>query len=256
MTTIEENVSNEFRVGDTLSVTFSVFFKKFIPLNILVLIFQVPMLIWSVSSGMFTTSIENPGALAANFGTELIWVLIVSIILSLASAAAVTYGVFLEITGRNINIGECLSKSISVLLPVIFAGIISYIILVVGTILLIVPGIFALMCLFVVIPVVVVEQPGVFRSLGRSAELTKGNRWSILGLFIVMIAISIGLGLVSQFVTLLFLGMGMSIVAIVISTIVQVITTTFFLIIGAVTYNNLRKSKEGISSDEIASVFA
>ncbi len=67
--------------------------------------------------------------------------------------------------------------------------------------------------------------------------------------------IAIVLGFVSNFITIFFVGTSLSVVAIVISTVVQVITTTFFLIVGAVSYNNLRNSKEGVSSGEIASVF-
>ncbi|WP_120495244.1 hypothetical protein [Kiloniella sp. EL199] len=255
MSNLNESVVGQFNIGDTLATTFSVFLKRFIPLNLLVLIFQLPMLIWSVSSGLFTASVENPEAVLNTMGNQFIWIMIVSTIMSFASAAAVVYGVFLDITGRNINIGECLSKSLSVLVPVILSGLLAYIAIVIGIVLLIVPGIFAAICFFVVIPVVVVERPGIFASLGRSADLTKGNRWSILGLFLIIMVIAIVLGFVSNFITIFFVGTSLSVVAIVISTVVQVITTTFFLIVGAVTYNNLRNSKEGVSSGEIASVF-
>ncbi|MEH6633230.1 MAG: hypothetical protein V7776_20630 [Halopseudomonas aestusnigri] len=255
MTHLDENIRNDFRIGDTLSKSFDVLLRKFFPLLILVLIFQIPVIIWMTISGMYSTSLENPELLFEDYGYQILSMLVPSIILSLAASAAVTYGVFLEITGRSINIGECLSKSISVLIPVVLAGMISYIVMLVGVIFLIVPGIIVILHLFVVIPVVVVEQPGVFGSLSRSSELTKGNRWAILGLFIIMIVMGIGLSFLSQEISLLFIGMGMTFVGILIDSIVQAVSTTIFLIIGAVTYYNLRNSKEGVSSNEIASVF-
>ncbi|KKJ76890.1 hypothetical protein WH95_10715 [Kiloniella litopenaei] len=255
MSNFNENVAGQFSLGDTLGTTFNILMKRFIPLNLIVLIFQLPMLIWSVSSGLFTASVENPEIVLSTYSNQFVWIMIVSTILSFASAAAVVYGVFLDITGRDISIGECLSKSLSVLVPVILSGLLAYVIILLGTVLLVVPGIFAAICFFVVIPVVVVERPGIFASLGRSADLTKGNRWSILGLFLVIMLIAIVLGFISNFITIFFVGTSLNVIAIVISTVVQVITTTFFLIVGAVTYNNLRNSKEGVSSGEIAAVF-
>ncbi|MFD2205300.1 hypothetical protein [Kiloniella antarctica] len=255
MTIIDENLGNDFRIGDTLSKSFKVLFRRFFPLLTLVLIFQVPIIIWMSTSGMYLTGLENPELLFEDHGSQILWMLVPSIILSLASSAAVTYGVFLELTGRSIRIGECLSKSISVLIPVVLAGINSYIFILTGLFFVIIPGLIVVLHLFVVIPVVVVENPGVFKSLGRSAELTKGNRWAILGLFIIMIIIGVGLGFLSQEISLIFIGMGMTIVGVLVDSVIQAISTLIYLIIGAVTYNNLRQSKEGVSSGEIASVF-
>ena len=35
------------------------------------------------------------------------------------------------------------------------------------------------------VPAQVVEQPGVFGAIGRSADLTRGHRWPIFGLMII-----------------------------------------------------------------------
>ena len=57
------------------------------------------------------------------------------------------------------------------------------------------------MCAFyVALPVLVVERKGVFKSFSRSAQLTKGRRWAILGTTFV---VSILVGIINVVITLI-----------------------------------------------------
>ena len=51
--------------------------------------------------------------------------------------------------------------------------------------------VFLYIIFWVVIPVAVIERPGPVASLKRSVALTEGHRWKILGIFLLVIAISI-----------------------------------------------------------------
>jgi Membrane domain of glycerophosphoryl diester phosphodiesterase len=72
-----------------------------------------------------------------------------------------------------------------------------------GFVALIVPGIL-LLALFIwlvvrwilMIPVIMLEGHGVFASLGRSAQLVKGNWWPMFGVLVITVLVVIGIGLV------------------------------------------------------------
>lgn len=256
MTVINQNISSEFSVGKTLGRSFYIFSRNILPLVTIVILFQIPAVTWLVASGQYDINFDDPSTFSninwiVHFG-----VIFLSVILSCVSTAAVTYGVFMDITGRKFTIGDCLSKSFSVLVPVIVMGVLVNILFFVGLALLIIPGVFVFLVLFVVFPVIIVEQPGIFDCLKRSYYLTKGNLWSLLGLSLVLLVISLGGGYLGQFLGTLFKGMGFDIVAVIVTTVAQSLYMAFWIIVGAVTYNNLRTIKEGISSDRIAAVFS
>ncbi|WP_348640382.1 ATP-binding cassette domain-containing protein, partial [Mesorhizobium sp. M2D.F.Ca.ET.226.01.1.1] len=60
----------------------------------------------------------------------------------------------------------------------------------IGLVLLIVPGIILWLGWSMAVPVLIQERLGVFGSMSRSRVLTKGNRWSLFGLFLILIIIA------------------------------------------------------------------
>ncbi len=56
----------------------------------------------------------------------------------------------------------------------------------IGLILIIVPGLILLTLWSVVVPVEVLERPGILASFGRSRELVRGNGWNVFGVIVVM----------------------------------------------------------------------
>jgi hypothetical protein len=67
---------------------------------------------------------------------------------------------------------------------------------------LIVPGLILLTLWAVVVPVTVLERPGVFAAFGRSRELVRGNGWPVFGVivivFLAVLVISIAAGTASD----------------------------------------------------------
>jgi hypothetical protein len=101
-------------------------------------------------------------------------------------------------------------------------------------------------------PVCVVEQKGPLASLGRSSELTKGHRWKIFGMVLLLIVVAaIGGGIIVA-----LLGLTGSFVLIKLGSLVwNGVWGAFYAIFGVVTYHDLRVAKEGVDTDQIASVF-
>lgn len=118
-----------------------------------------------------------------------------------------------------------------------------------GFLLFVVPGVIIGCMLYVAIPACVIEKLGVTASMSRSVALTKGYRWQIFGLFLLVVVIS-ALG---AFVFTLIGGAGL--VGQLLAFGWQVVSTAFGAVLSAVIYHDLRMAKEGIDLDTLASVF-
>jgi hypothetical protein len=108
-----------------------------------------------------------------------------------------------------------------------------------------------LMC-FVATPACVVERRGAFRSLGRSRALTKGHRWKIFGLILVVLIPAL---IVAGLITAVLARLGSGVSPPVLSLIWTAIWPAFYAILVAVTYHDLRVAKEGVDTEQIAAVF-
>jgi len=103
----------------------------------------------------------------------------------------------------------------------------------------------------VAVPACVVERLGPFRSLGRSRALTKGYRWRIFGIWLVLALVS---GIGSNILGLILAPAGTAITVLV-SMVWQASMTAYQAISAAVIYHDLRVAKEGVDIEHIASVF-
>jgi ABC-type multidrug transport system fused ATPase/permease subunit len=87
---------------------------------------------------------------------------------------------------RDHSVGSLFRSAVPVIGPLIVAGILAGIAVGIGLLLLIVPGLFLLTIWAVVAPAIVIERTGALGAFGRSAELTKGNRWQVFGVIVVL----------------------------------------------------------------------
>lgn len=184
---------------------------------------------------------------------------------SLILAPGLIHGAFTDLSGRKPTIAECIRSGLRHALPVFFIMVSVSIAAAFAVLLLIVPAIILLVAWSVATPVRVVERTGVFASIARSGALTKGSRWRIFWLFVLWFLVS---GAVQQTV-LGLVGMGSSgtmvsatgrlgalasvygVVALVITVASTLISYTGL----AVIYYELRRLKEGIGPEALASIF-
>jgi hypothetical protein len=89
--------------------------------------------------------------------------------------------------GRRDNSAMELVNSVTpVALSLLAVSLLSAIGVVIGLVLLILPGLYLLTIWAVAAPVIVIERPGVFGAFGRSQELVKGNGWSVFALLLIV----------------------------------------------------------------------
>jgi hypothetical protein len=87
---------------------------------------------------------------------------------------------------RDHTIGTLFASVSPVIGALIGAGILATLIVMIGFVLIIVPGLIALTLLAVVAPAVVIDRAGVTGSLRRSRELVRNNAWRVFGVIVVL----------------------------------------------------------------------
>jgi hypothetical protein len=84
------------------------------------------------------------------------------------------------------TVGELLKSINPKLLPLLGLSIVVGVLVFIGLIFFIIPGVILALIWFVAVPVMIIEDKGVFESMSRSGELTKSNRWRLFGLMVVV----------------------------------------------------------------------
>lgn len=208
---------------------------------------------------------SDPDNLSSSAVTGIFGVMFIYMVFSLAISAivqgALTRATVSETEGRRASFGESLSVGLRFFLPLIGVGIIFGLGVVLGMILLIVPGIIILLMWAVAAPALVIEREGVFRALSRSGELTKGARWKILGLFLVLLVVYYLLSMVLGAIGLDQFSAtqenpGISPTALIGSVVLGTLYNAVWGTIQPSLYVELRHWKEGDSSEVLEQVFA
>jgi hypothetical protein len=186
---------------------------------------------------------------------------VVGLVVSALVQGAITRATVTAIEGRRATFGESLSTALRVLLPLIGLSILLAIGIMIGFVLLIVPGIILLLMWAVAVPSLVIERGGVFAAFARSAELTRGAKWRILGLFLLLAVAYWLLSLVARIVGLGLYSPTAASNGFTIANIIGgvVVGTLFNMIWGTVQpslYIELRQWKEGGSIENLEQIFA
>lgn len=177
---------------------------------------------------------------------------LVYFLLSLMLQSALVRATIEDLNGKKPDFGDSVQIAIQCLLPTIGIGILVALGAGLASLLLLVPGIILWLGWSVSVPVLVQERLGVFGSMSRSRVLTKGNRWSLFGLFVILAILSMVIQAVLGTVVYIFGG----IIGSVLSAAVSAVMATIMSTATAVSYVELRQAKEGTSVDELAEIFS
>lgn len=189
--------------------------------------------------------------------------------------APITYLTLHDLTSYKPNIGDIIEGgfrrivhvavgavgfAIAVLMPVLVGGLAAgFLGLPSGltSVVALVSGLPVVAALFVLMPSLVVENVGFFGSFGRSVELTKGRRWSVLAILLIGCIFNVLFGivfvlLVAAFVTISpLIWVGIYIPLILFDASYWVV----WAIVPAVTFYYLRRDKDGLPPEQTAVVF-
>lgn len=235
-----------FGFGEILMETFSIYAANFVPFVLLAAFAMSPIYLLQY----FVIATRAPGVSAAKVAASLL-VLIVALLARQLATAAITFGVYQQLRGRETSIAECLRRGISLLLPVFGLAIVQSLAIGTAALFCLVPGILVALRWAVSIPAAVTEGTGVSASIERSTFLTEGLRADIFGVFFVFFSLQIAIGLMVNLVA----GKN-SLLSLALSALNGLLGVGLWATASAVLYYRLRGIKESVDVDQIAQVAA
>jgi hypothetical protein len=243
----------QFSIGRVIGDSFGVYARNFVSFTALALVIGIVSLLFQllVFVPMMVSGAQDP--------TQLNWGLVflgsvIPMIVNALTQATIIYGTFQDLRGQRASIGDCITRGLGAIVPVIIGSILLALAVGIGFMLIVVPGLILLVMWWVYIPAIVVESKGIIGAFGRSREVTRGRRWHVFGLImivgIVVLIISFAIGNVLQDAT----GQVSTAGSIIQYGFLSVLTA-FNSVLVAVGYYYLRAEKEGTDVNAIASIF-
>jgi hypothetical protein len=142
----------------------------------------------------------------------------------------------------DLSIRETLNRVLPRVNTLTVAGLLAGLGIVIGFLLLIVPGLYLLTIWLLIVPAIVLEGHGVMSSFGRSRELVRGHGWNVFGVIVLTVAIMIAVGIG---VSLVEAGLDNSLVTFLLDIATETATAPFLALAWTLTYFELRALKEG-----------
>lgn len=262
----------QFDIGRVINRTFAAIKNNFVNFFLASLVIVgIPMFLVSMlpvfmglQGGLLDGDTVNSGFLQSyllvSFGS-----LAVILIAGMILQGAIIYGSVADFNGDKAGFGESVAIGFRYFFPLIVLGIIITIGMLLGLLLLIIPGLLIALGWFIAVPILIVEKKGILDSISRSWELTKGyKRWIFLFLLIVTIFSFVISAVLGAFVfiagdptTVMLEGGSFSyyILNAVLTALGQVFATLINAVGVAAVYYEIRQIKEGIGAENLAAVF-
>ena len=237
--------TGDFRVGAVITRSASLLWRRFPSFFVVGLIASWPMLLQA-----FIQAAEPGDEQALSYLRWLLLILVLLMVFGTIGQAIVIHAAFQDMRRGPVRLVDSLNVALQRFWPLIglaLAGLLTML----GLMLLLVPGLIFSTLWFVSLPVCVVERLGPWTSLDRSRDLTKGHRWKVFGLAVLLLIGSFVSSVVEPWVT----AATSAVVGVVGALMWTGIWTAFTAIITIVTYHDLRLVKEGTDIEQVAVVF-
>jgi hypothetical protein len=268
------------RVGRALGRSFDLLAHGFTRFYAIAAVVSAPLLLYDLYGNTYIARyLRDPVTfgLGAFFGTALAFYALLVLLQSLGQAV-IAHRVLQQLRGRPFGVGESLARGFARFLPILgillliglallgvlllvmvpLSGIaalsargslgVSLVISAVFTLVVVILGPLLLVCWFVAMP----QRLGPVGSLGRSSFLTRGFRWKIFGIYLLLLVTNAIVGIVLRTILLRTLGWYPTAVGVYLW---QSLATAFGAIVVAVAYFYLRTTREGIDVERLAAVF-
>lgn len=146
--------------------------------------------------------------------------------------------------GANLSLGQTFSQAREQLSSVAVAAILAGLGIVLGLLLLIVPGLVLMTWWAVIVPVVVLENRSAGEAFTRSRELVRGHGWGVFGVIVLMVLLLIGFSFVLNLILTPLADWLQSFIAQIVS---GTLTAPFVAIVLTLLYFRLRQTKEPVA---------
>jgi len=243
-------------IGSIIGESFSILFGHFLQV---VIVAFVPSLLGFLVSGALigfnaALGIEPPQFTSAASTVAFAFSSIINIVVYSLTTALLVQLAYDAKLQRPVQLGRYFGPALGSLVPLAVLSIVAGILVGIGAMLLLIPGLWLYAVFSVMAPAVVIERVG-FRGLGRSAALTKEYRWPIIGSLVLAAILIVIINMIAGVLIGLIVSAGGTILAVILFAALSTIGAGLLSIMIALIYARLREIKEGVSVDQIASVF-
>jgi hypothetical protein len=246
------SASGDFRVGDVLARAWNIFTGN-------MLFFVGVTLVMYVAMGVAIGIVVIPIAFAAASGNAAPVLIAIAIVLAIIvffglntiGQGVLLLGAFQRMRGQPLQVNEALQRAFARSLPLIGLGFLAGLCIILGSLAFIVPGVILFCMWAVAAPACIVEGLGPTASMSRSSDLTRGFRWKIFAIVLLLYVIN---GIGGQIVELT-LGLASSTLASIGGFLWLAAWTALFNCTVVMMYHDLRVAKEGIDTEQIAAIF-
>jgi hypothetical protein len=174
--------------------------------------------------------------------------IIAGTILNTLAQAVILFVALEHLRGLPVRPGEAFRKTLGRFFPLLALGVLYSLAVGIGFALLIVPGLVLLVMWAVVVPACVAENLGPIASLSRSANLTKGHRWTVFWVIVPVVIVSAGVSFLLDWI----LGAQGSLVSAVAGLIWTAVWFAYWNCVLVIMYHELRVVKEATDIHQIA----
>lgn len=207
---------------------------------------QAPVLMPAAAAVFACTGILAGVLAAASPSLALVSLLIILVATVLFTGMVVELVADVQDGRRDASAAQLVRAVTPVAVQLIFVGFVAAVAIVIGFVLVIVPGLVLLTIWAVAAPVVVLERPPGLQALGRSRELVRGNGWQVFVVIVLLYVVVVG---ASSALQLAAESAGTA-AGIVVRVVVGVLTAPLSALAAAVLYFDLRAAgAQGVSPD-------
>ncbi|HEX9947275.1 MAG TPA: hypothetical protein VGA98_07025 [Allosphingosinicella sp.] len=195
-----------------------------------------------------------------------IFTVVISLLFAMITQGALVRATVAFSEGRKSSFGESATAGLRVAVWLLLLALLSALGIGLGLGLLIVPGVMLYIMWAVAAPALVEEGLGPIEALGRSRRLTKGARWSIFGLILILVVLywlfSAAIGVVGVMIYGGFEGFAASsasgdlpLAYLLVNVVAGTITSAVWGVVLTSLYVELREWKDGPKTEALAEIF-
>lgn len=184
---MNERVGRPIAVGEVLSKSTN-------------LLTKTPALLFPQAIVLVISLLED-AASRATFSLASLGLLFVSVIVSIIVAGAYPSLVQEALEGKQLAVGEGLSKALGKFWTLLVAGILVGLIVVLGTIALIIPGIIFATWYAYTVPAIMLEDKGALAGMSASRAFGRDKKWSTFSLFVIIFVVALVVGIIEAAVS-------------------------------------------------------
>jgi hypothetical protein len=238
--------------GEVLDTSFGLYRSMFAPLlTVAVVCRTVPLVL-----GIYLQQLDGASPLAVFDHWQLLLVeIVLGVLLNVMAVAATTFVVSGAYLGHPITADAALRKAVRLIGPLTLLSFFTSLVIGVGFLLLIVPGLILASGLMLATAALVLEQPiGATDAMGRSWNLTRGFRFKVfVAVFVAVLLFAIPTLIVAVVTTIGSLtGAWPRMIPEILTGLLQIFFYPFLYIVITVLYYDLRVRKEGLDLELLA----